>query len=88
MKKGSHSRRARPAEDSLERYDWSKATRGRYAKRFPREAHAVVVDPALWPYFGDAAAVNAGLRTLVHMATVARKIVPKATARAKRGKAA
>lgn len=88
MKKTSRSRRGRPPEDSLERYDWSKAKRGRYASRFPRKAHAVVVDPELWPYFGDAGAVNAGLRAIVQMAAFARKVTPKRSARPKSGKAA
>lgn len=88
MKKASSSRRKRPPEDSLERYDWSRARRGRYAARFPREAHAVVVDPELWPYFGDARAVNEGLRTLVQVAALARRVTPKRSARSRAGKAA
>jgi hypothetical protein len=59
-------------ETSLDRYDWSKATRGRLAKRFPREAHAVVIDPALWPSFGSAEAVNEALRAAVAMAKAVR----------------
>lgn len=72
----------------MERYDWSSAKRGRYASRFPRDAHAVVIDPELWPYFGDAGAVNAGLRVIVQLAALARKVAPKRTARPKSGKAA
>ena len=59
-------------ETSLDRYDWSKATRGRLAKRFPRESHAVVIDPALWPSFGSAEAVNEALRAAVAMAKAVR----------------
>jgi len=59
--------------------DWSKATRGRFAERFPRDAHAVVIDPALWPHFGSAEAVNAALRELVAIAERTKK---------KRGKSA
>jgi hypothetical protein len=88
MKKASRSRSVRPPEDSMERYDWSRARRGRYASRFPRDAHAVVVDPDLWPYFGDAAAVNDGLRALVQLAALARKVAPKRAARPRRGRAA
>lgn len=66
MKKSSLS------ETSMERYDWSQATRGRFAKRFPRDAHAVVIDPALWPSFGSADAVNETLRAAVAMAKTVR----------------
>ncbi|MBX3025280.1 hypothetical protein KF840_10250 [bacterium] len=88
MKKASASRRKRPAEDSLERYDWSRASRGRYAARFPRQAHAVVVDPELWPYFGNARAVNEGLRALVQVAALARRATPRRSVRSRAGSAA
>jgi hypothetical protein len=65
-------KKSRPPETSLERYDWSKATRGRFAKRFPRDAHAVVIDPALWPSFGSAEAVNDALRAAVAIAKAVR----------------
>ena len=60
-------------DTSLKRYDWSKATRGRFAKRFPRDAHAVVIDPALWPNFGSARAVNEALRAAVAVASTVRQ---------------
>jgi hypothetical protein len=63
---------ARLPETSLDRYDWSKATRGRFAKRFPRDAHAVVIHPTLWPSFGSADAVNEALRAAVAMAKAVR----------------
>jgi hypothetical protein len=59
-------------ETSLDRYDWSKATRGRFTQRFPRDAHAVVIDPALWPHFGSARAVNEALRAAVAVASTVR----------------
>jgi hypothetical protein len=65
-------KRRKIPETSLDRYDWTKATRGRYAKRFPRDAHAVVIDPALWPSFGSAEAVNEALRAAVVMARTVR----------------
>jgi hypothetical protein len=61
-----------PREDSLERYDWSKATRGRHAYRFPKKAHAVVIAPELWRHFGTAEAVNDGLRVLLELATLTK----------------
>ena len=89
MKKDSRDRARIPPEDSLKRYDWSRATRGRYADRFPPEAHAVVIAPDLWPHFGTADAVNDGLRLLVQMAALARKVSPKKKSRAsKRRRAA
>ena len=60
------------SETSLDRYDWSKTARGRFAKRFPRDAHAVVIDPALWPSFGSADAVNEALRAAIAMAKAVR----------------
>lgn len=77
MKKASRERKPVPPEDALERYDWSKATRGRYATRFPRETHAVVIAPDLWPHFGTADAINDGLRLLVELAALVRKVHPK-----------
>lgn len=49
--------------------DWSKATRGKYAARFPRDAHAVIIDAKLWPHFGSAQAVNEALRVIVKAGT-------------------
>jgi hypothetical protein len=69
----------RPAETSMDRYDWSKATRGRFAKRFPRSAHAVVIDPAVWPSFGSAEAVNEALRAAVEVARAVRPSKGKRT---------
>lgn len=77
MKKGSNKRRRIPDETSLERYDWTKASRGRYAASFPRDAHAVVIAPDLWRQFGTAAAVNDALRTFIKMATAASKAIGK-----------
>ena len=51
----------KPPENSLTRYDWSKAQRGRYASRFPLTAHAVVIDPKVYEKFGSAEAINSAL---------------------------
>ena len=72
MKRDSTHRRPIPPEDTLERYDWDKAARGRHARRFPKGAHAVVIAPELWRHFGTADAVNDGLRVLLKMATLAK----------------
>lgn len=61
-----------PPETSLARYDWTKARRGRYAARFPRTAHLVVIDPALYEHFGSAAAVNEALALVVKIRQLGR----------------
>ena len=87
MKKVSSSRRRIPPEESLERYDWNRATRGRYASRFPRDAHAVVIASELWPHFDSAESVNEGLRLLVRIAALAKTLAPR-TRRTKNRRAA
>jgi hypothetical protein len=55
--------RKKPAsETSLERYDWSKAQRGRFAGKL-RTPHVAFVRPELWEHFGEA--INEALETLV-----------------------
>jgi hypothetical protein len=39
----------------------------------PEHAHAVVIDPALWPSFGSADAVNKTLRAAVEVAKAVRQ---------------
>jgi hypothetical protein len=69
---GRNMKKARSIpETSMDRYDWSRSTGGRYAKRFPADAHAVI-DPALWPSFGSADAVNEALRAAVEVAKAVR----------------
>ena len=88
MKKAAARKGNIPPETSLDRYDWSKASRGRYASRFPCDAHAVVIAPELWKHFGDAAAVNDALRVLVGAATKARLVKRGSRSRGRRGRAA
>ena len=57
----------KPSETALDRYDWSKASRGRHAARFPRVAHAVVIDPALYEEYGSADAINTALALLLRI---------------------
>ena len=66
MKKRTTTKRARPAETSLERYDWSKARRGRWAGRVetPRVAF---IRPELWDHFGSNEAINEALEALVRL---------------------
>ncbi len=61
-----------PPETSLDRYDWTKATRGRYSARFRRSAHVVLLSSDLWRYFGSAEAVEQALKLLVQASSLAR----------------
>jgi hypothetical protein len=50
-------------------FDFSKAERGRYAKRLKTEgSNLVLVDPELARSFPDSASVNAALRSVVEFA--------------------
>jgi hypothetical protein len=50
-------------------FDFSKAERGRYAKRLKAEgSNLVLIDPDLAESFPDSAAVNAALRTVIEFA--------------------
>ncbi len=66
------------SELDLSRYDWSKATRGRFAARFagrfkkPRVA-VRVIDDELVDAFPDSESVNRALRALVDAAKVTRR---------------
>jgi hypothetical protein len=51
----------------MERYDWSKATRGKHAARFPANTHAVVIEPEVYAAFGSAEAVNQALTLLLKL---------------------
>ena len=56
----------RPAETSLERYDWSRAKRGRWAGRL-RTAKAVLLSPEIYEQFGSDAAVTAALLAVAQL---------------------
>ena len=50
-------------------FDFSKAERGRYAKRLKEEgSNLVLIDPELAKTFPDSASVNEALRTIVEFA--------------------
>jgi hypothetical protein len=71
-----------PPETSLDRYDWTKATRGRYLARFRRSAHVVLLSPDLWRHFGSAEAVEQALELLVRASSLASR--PRRSARRSR----
>jgi hypothetical protein len=49
-------------------FDYSKAVRGKYCKRLLREgANVVVLEPDIARAFGDSAAVNEALRSLLDL---------------------
>ena len=52
--------------EMLEEYDFSNGVRGKYASRFARGSHVVVVlDPDVAQVFSDSESVNRALRALV-----------------------
>jgi hypothetical protein len=79
-----------PSPDSLREIpevDISKLRRGHRGKyahlTTGGTVHAVVIDPAVWPHFGSAEAVNAALRMLVQLAgkAASRKTQPRSRTR-------
>jgi hypothetical protein len=51
--------------EMLEEYDFSGGMRGKYAGRFARGSHVVVLDPDVAQVFTDSESVNRALRALV-----------------------
>lgn len=59
-------RSATPSEGHPNRYDWSKATRGKYAAKAAKASALLrLLDPELARRFPDSPAVNAALRRLL-----------------------
>jgi hypothetical protein len=50
--------------EMLEEYDFSGGVRGKYAARFARGSHVVVLDPDVAEVFSDSESVNRALRAL------------------------
>jgi hypothetical protein len=72
MKKASKATGSLP-EDSLDRYDWSKAERGRYAGRLRMGTPMRRLDDDLAELFPNSEAVNAALRAIVALGSVLPK---------------
>ncbi len=51
--------------DLLNEYDFSRGTRGKYAKRYAEGTNTVVIDPDVAEYFPDHESVNESLRGLI-----------------------
>ncbi|MEW6250745.1 MAG: hypothetical protein AB1716_08865 [Planctomycetota bacterium] len=63
MKKRKHPN----ATEMLPEYDFSKARRGKYARRYERGTNVVLLAPDVARGFPDARAVNEALRALVQI---------------------
>jgi hypothetical protein len=46
-------------------YNFSNGVRGKYADRFLRDAHIVILSPEIAAHFPDSASVNLALRKLI-----------------------
>ena len=71
MKKAA---KKKPSPEMADEYDFSKGTRGKYAKRFAEGSNVVVLAPDMAEVFPDSESVNSALRALVG---AARKSVRK-----------
>ena len=60
----SETQPATPEDEMLPEYDFRGGVRGKYAKRIPREAVMVVLDPGVAEYFPDSDSVNRTLRAV------------------------
>lgn len=59
---------ARPREGHLDRYDWSKAVRGKYAAKAAKASALLrILDPQLARRFPDSSSVNRALRMLLEL---------------------
>jgi hypothetical protein len=70
-------------------FDFSKAERGRYAKRLKVEgSNLVLLEPDLAKTFPNSAVVNAALRSVVELAKLSADMTKRTTAKAVKRKAA
>ncbi len=66
-------------------FDYSKAVRGKYCKRLLREgANVVVLEPDVAKAFGDSAAVNEALRSLLDLSRSTQRLMKRSTGRKKK----
>lgn len=59
-------KKRKPPETSLDRYDWSRTRRGRWAGRL-RTAKVVLLRPEIYELFGSDEAINAALTTIARL---------------------
>jgi len=80
MKSDDHHNDLRPEYD----FDYSKAVRGKYCKRLLREgANIVVLEPDVARAFGDSAAVNEALRSLLELSRSTQRLTKRSSGRKK-----
>jgi hypothetical protein len=66
-------------------FDYTKAVRGKYCERLLKEgANVVVLEPDVAKAFGDSAAVNEALRSLLELSRSTQRLTKRAAARRKR----
>jgi hypothetical protein len=59
------------SDEMRDEYDFSKAVRGKYVKRFPQDVVMVTLAPDVAAAFPDADSVNEALRLLIKAAKMA-----------------
>jgi hypothetical protein len=65
--------------------DYSKAVRGKYSKRLLREgANVVILEPDVAKAFGDSAAVNEALRSLLDFSRSTQRLTKRSAGRKKK----
>lgn len=70
-------------------FDYSKAVRGKYYKRLLEEgANVVVLEPDVAKAFGDSAAVNIALRSLLALTSSTQRLTKRSSGRGKERRAA
>jgi len=69
-------------------FDYSKAIRGKYYQRLLKQgANVVVLEPDIAKAFGDSAAVNDVLRSLLELGRSTRRLTTRSSGRATKSKA-
>ena len=74
MRELQHEQRDEPMNkkhmtEMLKEYDFSKAVRGKYAKRYKEGTNIVVLSPDVAKVFHDSSSVNEALRVLIKINT-------------------
>lgn len=65
-------------------FDYSKAVRGKYCKRLLKEgANVVALEPDVAKAFGDSAAVNEALRSLLELSRATQRLTKRSALRRK-----
>jgi hypothetical protein len=66
-------------------FDYSKAVRGKYAKRLQTEgSNIIVLDPDVAKSFRDSASINEALRSLLQLTQSTTKLTKKSSGRIKK----